>query len=31
MANIVVSAIAKWNGAALVKGQKQLTSISKNY
>lgn len=29
MANLVVSAVAKWNGAALKKGQKDLTSFQK--
>jgi hypothetical protein len=29
MANIVVAAIAKWNGSALLKGQKQLTQFQK--
>ena len=29
MANIVVAAIAKWNGSALVKGEKQLTQFQK--
>jgi hypothetical protein len=29
MANIVVAAIAKWNGSALVKGEKQLTKFQK--
>lgn len=30
MANIVVAAIAKWNGSALVKGEKQLTQFQKS-
>jgi hypothetical protein len=29
MANIVVSAVAKWNGSALKKGEKQLTQFQK--
>jgi hypothetical protein len=29
MSNIVVAAIAKWNGSALVKGEKQLTAFQK--
>jgi hypothetical protein len=29
MANIVVAAIAKWNGSALVKGEKQLSQFQK--
>jgi hypothetical protein len=29
MANLIVSAVAKWNGAALKKGQKDLTSFQK--
>lgn len=29
MANIVVAAIAKWNGSALVKGEKQLTQFQR--
>jgi len=29
MASLIVSAVAKWNGAALKKGQKDLTSFQK--
>jgi hypothetical protein len=29
MASLIVSAVAKWNGAALKKGQKDLTAFQK--